>query len=239
MGLKVLDQAIDTTTPTGRLMFNMLGAIAQFERELIRERMLVGIAKAKAEGKYKGRAPTARAQAEKVRQLKQAGVGPSEIARQVGISRTSVFRILTAANYRLGRSSLSVGRRVTHFFTTSQDIARGDQSVEAFLRQRCATRPIMIEGGVGSKLAAILAIIMRNLAAPLARDFCLGTLTDREAGENDNGNDQASMDLEWASAYRPTAPSRERTQPVGSEEAKTTFVKDPQGNLPPQALRGS
>ncbi len=97
VGLKVLDQAIDTTTPTGRLMFNMLGAIAQFERELIRERMLVGIAKAKAEGTYKGRAPTARAQAEKVRQLKQAGVGPSEIARQVGISRTSVFRILTAA----------------------------------------------------------------------------------------------------------------------------------------------
>ena len=51
VGLKVLDQAIDITTPTGRLMFNMLGAIAQFERELIRERMLVGIAKAKAEAK--------------------------------------------------------------------------------------------------------------------------------------------------------------------------------------------
>ena len=59
--------------------------------------MLVNIAKAKAEGKYKGRAPTARMKAEKVRQLKAAGVGPSEIARQVGISRTSVFRILTAA----------------------------------------------------------------------------------------------------------------------------------------------
>jgi DNA invertase Pin-like site-specific DNA recombinase len=97
VGLKVLDQAIDTTTPTGRLIFNMLGAIAQFERELIRERMLVGIAKAKAEGKYRGRAPTARMQAEKVRQLKAAGVGPSEIARQLGIGRTSVFRILTAA----------------------------------------------------------------------------------------------------------------------------------------------
>src|SRR5689334_21200332 len=96
-GLKILDQAIDTTTPTGRLMFNMLGAIAQFERELIRERNVVGIAKAKAEGKYTGRAPTARMQAEKVRQLKAAGVGPSEIARQLGIGRTSVFRILTAA----------------------------------------------------------------------------------------------------------------------------------------------
>jgi DNA invertase Pin-like site-specific DNA recombinase len=70
VGLKVLDQAIDTTTPTGRLMFNVLGAIAQFERELIRERMLVGIAKAKAEGKYKGRAPTARIKADKVKQLR-------------------------------------------------------------------------------------------------------------------------------------------------------------------------
>ena len=56
-----------------------------------------GIAKAKAEGKYRGRAPTARMKAEKVKQLRAAGLGPSEIARQVGISRTSVFRILTAA----------------------------------------------------------------------------------------------------------------------------------------------
>ena len=67
VGLKVLDQAIDTTTPTGRLMFNMLGAIAQFERELIRERMLVGVAKAKAEGKYKGRARQRGCKAVKVR----------------------------------------------------------------------------------------------------------------------------------------------------------------------------
>jgi DNA invertase Pin-like site-specific DNA recombinase len=94
VSLKVLDQAIDTSTPTGRLMFNLLGAIAQFERELTRERMLVGIAKARADGKYKGRAPTARAKAEKVRELRNAGVRPAEIARQVGISRTSVYRAL-------------------------------------------------------------------------------------------------------------------------------------------------
>ena len=90
----MLDQAIDTSTPTGRLMFNLLGAIAQFERELTRERMLVGIAKARAEGKYKGRAPTARAKADKVRELRDAGLRPAEIARQVGISRTSVYRVL-------------------------------------------------------------------------------------------------------------------------------------------------
>jgi DNA invertase Pin-like site-specific DNA recombinase len=94
VALKVLDQAIDTSTPTGRLMVNLLGSIAQFERELTRERMLVGIAKARAEGKYKGRAPTARAKAEKVRELRDAGVRPAEIARQVGISRTSVYRVL-------------------------------------------------------------------------------------------------------------------------------------------------
>jgi Resolvase, N terminal domain len=82
----------------------MLGAIAQFERELIRERMLVGIAKAKAEGKYRGRAPTARMQAEKVRQLKAAGVGPSEIARQLGIGRTSVFRIFDRRIASVGES---------------------------------------------------------------------------------------------------------------------------------------
>jgi DNA invertase Pin-like site-specific DNA recombinase len=52
----MLEQAIDTSTPTSRLMFNMLGAIAQFERELMLERQREGIAKAKAEGKYKGRA---------------------------------------------------------------------------------------------------------------------------------------------------------------------------------------
>ncbi len=90
--LNVLDQAIDTSTPTGRLMFNLLGSIAQFERELTRERMLVGIAKARSEGKYKGRAPTARAKA--VRELRDAGIRPAEIARQVGISRTSVYRVL-------------------------------------------------------------------------------------------------------------------------------------------------
>jgi DNA invertase Pin-like site-specific DNA recombinase len=80
-----------------RSVSHLCDIIAQFERELIRERMLVGIAKAKAEGKYRGRAPTARMKADKVKQLHAVGVGPSEIARQLSIGRTSVFRILTAA----------------------------------------------------------------------------------------------------------------------------------------------
>ena len=94
VALKVLDQAIDTSTCTGRLMFNMLGAIAQFERELMLERQREGIAKAKAEGKYRGRAPTARAKASEVRRLHGEGIGPTEIAKRLGISRASVYRVL-------------------------------------------------------------------------------------------------------------------------------------------------
>jgi DNA invertase Pin-like site-specific DNA recombinase len=70
VALKVLDQAIDTSTPTGRLMFNMLGSIAQFERELMLERQREGIARAKAEGKYKGRKPTARDKGHEVKRLR-------------------------------------------------------------------------------------------------------------------------------------------------------------------------
>ncbi|MGA7372974.1 MAG: recombinase family protein [Methyloceanibacter sp.] len=94
VALKVLDQAIDTSTCTGRLMFNMLGAIAQFERELMLERQREGIAKAKAEGKYRGRAPTARAKSSEVRRLRSEGIGPTEIAKRLGISRASVYRVL-------------------------------------------------------------------------------------------------------------------------------------------------
>ena len=95
--MKVLEQAIDTATPTGRLMFNMLGAIAQFERELMLERQREGVAKAKAEGKYKGRAPTARAKAVEVRRLHSERIGPTEIAKRLQISRASIYRVLDAS----------------------------------------------------------------------------------------------------------------------------------------------
>jgi DNA invertase Pin-like site-specific DNA recombinase len=94
VALKVLDQAIDTSTSTGRLMFNMLGAIAQFERELMLERQREGIAKAKAEGKYKGRKPTARAKESEVNRLHAEGIGATAIAQRLGISRASVYRFL-------------------------------------------------------------------------------------------------------------------------------------------------
>ena len=97
VGLVVLSmggQRIDTRTATGKLMITMLGAIAAFERDLMLERQREGIAKAKSEGKYKGRAPTARRLADQVRQLKAQGMPPTQIAQQLGIGRASVYRVL-------------------------------------------------------------------------------------------------------------------------------------------------
>jgi len=93
--LKIIDLNLDTTTPTGKLMLNLLGSVAEFEREIMLERQREGIAKAKAAGKYKGRAPTARAKSEEVISLFAKGVGATEIARRVGIGRASVYRILS------------------------------------------------------------------------------------------------------------------------------------------------
>lgn len=95
--LKIIDLNLDTTTPTGKLMLNLLGSVAEFEREIMLERQREGIAKAKAAGKYKGRVPTARAKADEIIALKAEGVGSAEIARRVGISRSSVYRILADA----------------------------------------------------------------------------------------------------------------------------------------------
>jgi DNA invertase Pin-like site-specific DNA recombinase len=92
--LKVLDPAMDTATPIGKLLFNMIGAVAQFEREVMLERQREGIAKAAADGKYKGRAPTARAKTDEVLALRAGGAGPTEIAQRLGIGRASVYRII-------------------------------------------------------------------------------------------------------------------------------------------------
>jgi len=95
--LKVIKPELDTSTPIGRLVFNMVGAIAQFEREIMLERQREGIAKAKAEGKYKGRAPTARAKADEVLTLLKGGMGATAVAKKLKIGRASVYRILEAA----------------------------------------------------------------------------------------------------------------------------------------------
>lgn len=97
VGLRILAMNLDTCTPTGKLMLNLLGSIAEFERELMLERQREGIAKAKADGKYKGRAPTARRKANDVIRLKAEGLTGDAIAAKLGIGRASVFRILRNA----------------------------------------------------------------------------------------------------------------------------------------------
>ena len=88
------NQPLDTATSTGRLMLAVIGAVGQAEREAMLERQREGIAKAKREGRYKGRVPTARRQAGEVARLKAEGVRPSEIASRLGIGRASVYRVL-------------------------------------------------------------------------------------------------------------------------------------------------
>jgi DNA invertase Pin-like site-specific DNA recombinase len=78
-------------------MLTILGAVAEFERSLMLERQREGIARAKAEKRYKGRAPTARNQLTKMQELKAAGVGAASIARQLGVNRSSVYRLLGTA----------------------------------------------------------------------------------------------------------------------------------------------
>ena len=82
-------------------MLTILGAIAAFEREMMLERQREGIAKAKAEGKYTGRQPTARAKGAEVRRLAAEGIGKAEIARRLEIGERSVYRILAEEHMRV------------------------------------------------------------------------------------------------------------------------------------------
>jgi DNA invertase Pin-like site-specific DNA recombinase len=88
--------AVDTRGATGRLMLNMFAAMAQFEREMMLERQREGIAKAKAEGKYKGRKPTAKLKAADAVRLFREGKRVAHIAKELGIGRGSVYRAIEA-----------------------------------------------------------------------------------------------------------------------------------------------
>ena len=94
--LRILDPDLNTGTASGELILTIMGGIAQFERSIMLERQREGIAKAKAKGMYKGRKPTARAKADEVRKLSAEGMGATAIAKEVGIGRASVYRILAA-----------------------------------------------------------------------------------------------------------------------------------------------
>lgn len=92
--LKATEQPIDTSTAAGKAFLDMLGVFAEFETNLRRERQMEGIAKAKAQGVYKGR--KASIDPAEVLALKASGKGASEIAKALGIGRASVYRVLDA-----------------------------------------------------------------------------------------------------------------------------------------------
>ncbi len=94
VGFVSLTEALDLTTPAGRAMAAMLAVFAEFEREVLRERVRAGLAHARRNGKTLGRPLTAGLSADNIRKLYRSGISKSQIARQLSIGRTSVRRIL-------------------------------------------------------------------------------------------------------------------------------------------------
>jgi DNA invertase Pin-like site-specific DNA recombinase len=93
--LVILDQSIDTSTPAGRLTFALLAAIAEFERDLIRERTMDGLARAAAEGRHGGRPPSITGtRAKLARRLAEEGQSLRQIAASIDASPSSVGRLL-------------------------------------------------------------------------------------------------------------------------------------------------
>jgi DNA invertase Pin-like site-specific DNA recombinase len=94
VGFVSLTEALDLTTPSGRAMAGLLAVFAEFEREILRERVRAGLAHARENGTRLGRPPTAALNAKQIRRLFRSGVSKAAIARQLQIGRTSVRRIL-------------------------------------------------------------------------------------------------------------------------------------------------
>ena len=96
--LVALDQAIDTTTASGRLMFGMLAVVAQFERELTVERVREGVAKAKAAGRCKGGKPKLSPEArDSIRTRRADGVSIGQLAKHYLVSHATIYRVLEAS----------------------------------------------------------------------------------------------------------------------------------------------
>jgi putative DNA-invertase from lambdoid prophage Rac len=96
VGFVSLNEALDLTTPTGRAMAGLLSVFAEFEHEILRERIRAGIAEARLKGKHLGRPLTVAKKADQIGKLHREGVSKAEIARRLNIGRTSVRRILAS-----------------------------------------------------------------------------------------------------------------------------------------------
>ncbi|HXE08539.1 MAG TPA: recombinase family protein [Acidobacteriaceae bacterium] len=96
VGFVSLTEALDLTTPAGRAMAGLLAVFAEFEREVLRDRVRAGLAHARQNGKRLGRPVSAALLADQVRRLFRGGISKSEIARRLNIGRTSVRRVLSS-----------------------------------------------------------------------------------------------------------------------------------------------
>lgn len=95
VAIRSTQQPIDTSTPLGRMVVQMLGVFAEFERSLIRERQTVGIAAARASGAYKGRGGRPRKTIDRGEAVRaEAEVGASAAARRMGVSRATFYRAI-------------------------------------------------------------------------------------------------------------------------------------------------
>ena len=148
VGFVSLTEALDLTTPAGRAMAGLLAVFTEFEREILRERVRSGLARARHEGKKLGRPPTAIRHTAEVQRLHDAGLSKAAIARRLQIGSTLVRRILDVAgmiqwsggscvphsndNSRLFPASL-IAKRFGHPDTTS---AKGTKSTSPGRRTR-------------------------------------------------------------------------------------------------------
>jgi putative DNA-invertase from lambdoid prophage Rac len=100
VGFVSLCEALDLTTPSGRALAGMLAVFAEFEREILRERVKAGIAQARARGRPHGRPPTVKARSAEIKRLFARGLSKREIAKRLKVGRTSVRRVLTQKDPR-------------------------------------------------------------------------------------------------------------------------------------------
>lgn len=99
--LKSVKESIDTTGPAGKLVFHMFAALAEFERELIRERTLAGLEAARARGRQGGRPPSLDAKQRKaaLAMMKNRDMSVAEISRQFGVSRSTLYNLTAAKRH--------------------------------------------------------------------------------------------------------------------------------------------
>jgi putative DNA-invertase from lambdoid prophage Rac len=100
VGFVSLNEALDLTTPAGKAMAGMLAVFAEFERDILRERVKAGIAHSRAKGIINGRPPTAKSKLAEVLKLKADGMNHSQIAKKLKIGRTSVIRLINVVKVK-------------------------------------------------------------------------------------------------------------------------------------------